>query len=190
MAVNQSMNEAGILGLLVFPKFFFQTYAAAEKLVWKQINRIKEGDFSDEMFQSLKLEQKREYASKLEDINSRAEVMMRIFSQGKSWQDYLDEVTRIDALSREDVIEVSQEIFYGELYVRHEEDRTPIQKRSYPSRIIHRLYRRTPMLPPLMWNVWKRYPYKNWKPHFSILRKTPRSYPCVRLSRCIRLIIP
>ena len=34
-------------------------------------------------------------------------------------------------------------------------------KRSYPSRIIHRLYRRTPMLPPLMWNVWKRYPYKN-----------------------------
>lgn len=105
MAVNQSMNEAGILGLLVFPKFFFQTYAAAEKLVWKQINRIKEGDFSDEMFQSLKLEQKREYASKLEDINSRAEVMMRIFSQGKSWQDYLDEVTRIDALSREDVIE-------------------------------------------------------------------------------------
>ena len=88
MAVNQSMNEAGILGLLVFPKFFFQTYAAAEKLVWKQINRIKEGDFSDEMFQSLKLEQKREYASKLEDINSRAEVMMRIFSQGKSWQDY------------------------------------------------------------------------------------------------------
>ena len=67
MAVNQSMNEAGILGLLVFPKFFFQTYAAAEKLVWKQINRIKGGDFSDEMFQSLKLEQKREYASKLED---------------------------------------------------------------------------------------------------------------------------
>ena len=36
------------------------------------------------MFQSLKLEQKREYASKLEDINSRAEVMMRIFSQGKA----------------------------------------------------------------------------------------------------------
>ena len=126
MAVNQSMNEAGILGLLVFPKFFFQTYAAAEKLVWKQINRIKEGDFSDEMFQSLKLEQKREYASKLEDINSRAEVMMRIFSQGKSWQDYLDEVTRIDALSREDVIEVAKKYFTENyMYVTKKTGRYP-----------------------------------------------------------------
>lgn len=126
MAVNQSMNEAGILGLLVFPKFFFQTYAAAEKLVWKQINHIKEGDFSDEMFQSLKLEQKREYASKLEDINSRAEVMMRIFSQGKSWQDYLDEVTRIDALSREDVIEIAKKYFTENyMYVTKKTGRYP-----------------------------------------------------------------
>lgn len=52
MAVNQSMNEAGILGLLVFPKFFFQTYAAAEKLVWKQINRIKEGDLAMRCFKA------------------------------------------------------------------------------------------------------------------------------------------
>lgn len=126
MAVNQSMNEAGVLGLLIFPKFFFQTYAAAEKLVWKQINRIKEGDFTEEIFQSLKLEQKREYASKLEDINSRAEVMMRIFSQGKSWQEYLDEVAHIDVLSREDVIEVAKKYFTDNyLYVTKKTGRYP-----------------------------------------------------------------
>ena len=78
------------------------------------------------MFQSLKLEQKREYASKLEDINSRAEVMMRIFSQGKSWQDYLDEVTRIDALSREDVIEVAKKYFTENyMYVTKKTGRYP-----------------------------------------------------------------
>lgn len=126
MAINQSMNEAGVLGLLIFPKFFFQTYAAAEKLVWKQIDRIKEGDFSDEMFQSLKLEQKREYASKLEDISSRAEVMMRIFSQGKSWVDYLDEVSHIDALTREDVIAVGRKYFTENyLYVTKQTGRYP-----------------------------------------------------------------
>lgn len=135
MAVNQSMNEAGVLGLLIFPKFFFQTYAAAEKLVWKQINRVKEGDFTDEIFQSLKLEQKREYASKLEDINSRADVMMRIFSQGKSWQEYLDEVAHIDALSREDVIEAAKKYFTDNyLYVTKKTGRypkTPLPKPDY-----------------------------------------------------------
>lgn len=126
MAINQSMNEAGILGLLVFPKFLFQSYGAAEKLVWQQIKRVQQGDFSEETFRSLKLEQKREYASKLEDIHSRAEVMMRIFSQGKSWQDYLDEVKRIDALTRADVIAVAKKYFTENyLYVTKETGRYP-----------------------------------------------------------------
>ena len=126
MAINQSMNEAGILGLLVFPKFLFQSYGAAEKLVWQQIKRVQQGDFSEEAFRSLKLEQKREYASKLEDIHSRAEVMMRIFSQGKSWQDYLDEVKRIDALTRADVIAVAKKYFTENyLYVTKETGRYP-----------------------------------------------------------------
>ena len=111
MAINQSLNEAGVLALLVFPKFLFQTHGSAEKLVWKQINRIKDGDFSEEVFNSLKLEQKREYTSKLEDINSRADVMMRIFSQGKSWKQYLNEVALIDSLTREDVIRVAKKYF-------------------------------------------------------------------------------
>lgn len=126
MAINQSMNEAGVLGLLIFPKFFFQTYAAAEKLVWKEINRVKEGDFTDKMFQSLKLEQKREYASKLEDISSRADVMMRIFSQGKSWKDYLNEVARTDSVSREDVVAVAKKYFTENyLYVTKKTGRYP-----------------------------------------------------------------
>ncbi len=95
-------------------------------MVWQQIKRVQQGDFSEETFRSLKLEQKREYASKLEDIHSRAEVMMRIFSQGKSWQDYLDEVKRIDALTRADVIAVAKKYFTENyLYVTKETGRYP-----------------------------------------------------------------
>ena len=126
MAINQSMNEAGVLGLLIFPKFFLQTYASAEKLVWKQIDRVKAGDFSEETFQSLKLEQKREYESKLEDINSRSEVMMRVFSQGKSWKNYLSEVARIDTLTREDVVDAARKYFTENyLYVTKQTGRYP-----------------------------------------------------------------
>ena len=111
MAMNESMNEAGILAVAIIPKLMFQTYGRAEKLVWKEINRVKEGDFSDEIFNSLKQEQHRQYASDLENIDSRTRILMSLYSQGKSWEEYLQEVARIEALTREDVIRVARKYF-------------------------------------------------------------------------------
>lgn len=111
LAINESMNEAGILAVAIMPKLLIQSYSSAEKMVWDEINRVKNGDFSDEMFNSLKLEQKRQYASSLENIDSRATVMMNLFSQGKSWNDYLNEVARIESFTKEDVVRVAQKYF-------------------------------------------------------------------------------
>ncbi len=111
LAINESMNEAGILAVAIMPKLLIQSYSSAEKMVWDEINRVMNGDFSDEMFNSLKLEQKRQYASSLENIDSRATVMMNLFSQGKSWNDYLNEVARIESITKEDVVRVAQKYF-------------------------------------------------------------------------------
>ena len=111
LAINESMNEAGILAVAIMPKLLIQSYSSAEKMVWDEINRVKNGDFSDEMFNSLKLEQKRQYASSMENIDSRATIMMNLFSQGKSWNDYLNEVARIESITKEDVVRVAQKYF-------------------------------------------------------------------------------
>ena len=111
LAINESMNEAGILAVAIMPKLLIQSYSSAEKMVWDEINRVKNGDFSYEMFNSLKLEQKRQYASSLENIDSRATIMMNLFSQGKSWNDYLNEVARIESITKEDVVRVAQKYF-------------------------------------------------------------------------------
>lgn len=111
MAVNESMNEAGILAVAIVPKLVLQTYRGAEKLVWREINRVKQGDFTDEIFNSLKEEQRRQYSSSLENIDSRARIMMSLYSQGKSWNDYLAEVSSIEAMTREDVIRVANKYF-------------------------------------------------------------------------------
>ena len=111
LAINEIMNEAGILAVAIMPKLLIQSYSSAEKMVWDEINRVKNGDFSDEMFNSLKLEQKRQYASSLENIDSRATIMMNLFSQGKSWNDYLNEVARIESITKEDVVRVAQKYF-------------------------------------------------------------------------------
>lgn len=133
MGMNESMNDAGILAVAIVPKLMFQSYASAEKLVWREINRVKEGDFTDETFNSLKLEQKRKYASALESIDARAMAMMNLFSQGKSWNDYLDEVSRIDALTREDVIDIARKYFTNNyLFVTKRTGKYPKDNLSKP----------------------------------------------------------
>ncbi len=111
IAINQNMNEAGILAIAIMPKLLIQSYSAAEKLAWKAINRIKNGDFSDEVFNSLKLEQKRQFSAALESIDARATVMMNLFSQQKSWQDYLNEISYIESITKEQIMDVAQRYF-------------------------------------------------------------------------------
>lgn len=111
VAMSESLNEAGILGVGVVPKLLFQTYRSATKLVWNEIDRIKNGKFSDEMFNSLKLESVRSYNASLEDISSRAQTMMRLYSQGISWEEYVMDLDRINALTKEDVVQAARKYF-------------------------------------------------------------------------------
>jgi predicted Zn-dependent peptidase len=126
VTVNESFNEAGLLGVAVVPKLVFQSVSHAADLVWKEIVRIKNGDFSDEQFNSLKLEQKRKYASRLEDINSRSEMMIASFSQGKSWDSYLKEAELSNELTKEDIVAAAKKYFTDDyLYVTKKTGKYP-----------------------------------------------------------------
>ncbi len=111
--MNESMNDAGLIGLLIVPKIFGQSCSKAKKLAMHEVERIKNGDFTDEAFNSLKLEQKRNYGKELEDIDSRAEIMLDLYSEGKSWDSYLDDIKTIDSITRDDVVKVANKYFTG-----------------------------------------------------------------------------
>jgi len=111
MAIAQSFNDAGLVAVAAVPKLLFQPLSKAEDMVMKQVARVKGGDFSDELFNSLKLELERSHKLKLEDIDSRSQEMLNVFSQGKSWSEYLDETRQIEALTRQDVIDVANKYF-------------------------------------------------------------------------------
>jgi predicted Zn-dependent peptidase len=107
MAGGEALNEAGMLGFIIIPKLMTQTYKDAERLVWREINRVRNGDFSEEMFESLKQEQLRRHITELEDIDSRSQIMIRLFTQRKKWDDYKTELQRMDALTKDDVVRIA-----------------------------------------------------------------------------------
>jgi len=113
-AMSFSLNETGVLGILVIPKLLVQSYGKAKTLAMNQVERIRRGDFTDEAFNSLKLEQKRNYETELENIDSRSQKMLSLFSQGKSWTDYLNEISEINAITKADVVEMANKYFTGD----------------------------------------------------------------------------
>ncbi|MDR0700669.1 MAG: insulinase family protein [Tannerella sp.] len=107
MAGGETLNEAGMLGFIIIPRLMTQTYKNAERLVWREINKVRNGNFSEEMFESLKQEQLRRHITELEDIDSRSQIMIRLFSQRKKWDDYKKELLRMEALTKDDVVRIA-----------------------------------------------------------------------------------
>ena len=113
MVGGETLNEAGMLGFIILPRLMIQTYKAAERLVWREINRVRNGDFPDEMFESLKQEQLRRNITDLEDVDSRSQIMIRLFTQGKKWDDYVKELQRTEALVKDDIIRIANKYLNG-----------------------------------------------------------------------------
>jgi predicted Zn-dependent peptidase len=107
IAGGEAFNEAGMLGFVIIPKLVIQSYAQAERLVWKEINKVRKGDFPQEMFESLKQEQLWKNITALEDIDSRSQVMIRLLTQGKTWDDYISELKRAGELTKDDVVRIA-----------------------------------------------------------------------------------
>ena len=112
-AFSNNMNDAGMLAVLIVPKLLVQSYGKAKNMVMHELDRVKNGDFTDEAFNSLKLEQKRNYEQELENVDSRSEKMLSLFSEGKDWDSYLDEIKAIDAITKDDVVKVANKYFTG-----------------------------------------------------------------------------
>lgn len=108
IAGGEALNEAGMLGFIIMPRLMIQSYKKAEKIVWKEINKVLSGEFSKDMFERLKQEQLRRRITELEDIDSRSQIMIRLFTQGKKWEDYINDLQCADRLTKKDVVNTAK----------------------------------------------------------------------------------
>ena len=98
MAMSQNITEVKGCGLILvgsIPKIMFQTKSGAEKLLNIEIEKIKKGEFSDSLFDSVKLENLRTILSDLENTKERMNVMISNFSSGNSLAKHIDTVQRM-----------------------------------------------------------------------------------------------
>jgi len=94
------------------PKLIGQSFNKAKGLVVKQMEKLRTGDFDDNLLASVRLNLQNELTESLEDNNARAELIIQAFMEGKSWPDYLAQRQSVGKLTKEDVMRVAG-LYYG-----------------------------------------------------------------------------
>ncbi|MDP2422791.1 MAG: insulinase family protein [Bacteroidales bacterium] len=101
-------NDHGSYLLLFIPKIVGQKFSAAEELTNQGLKKLRDGDFSDELLEAVKLEYRKEAMRNLETHKDRAYMLMEAFVQGKEWKDLLDDIELAGKITREDIIRVAK----------------------------------------------------------------------------------
>ncbi|MCR5158748.1 MAG: insulinase family protein [Prevotella sp.] len=112
-AMHLTMDDAGVTALYVVPKIPFGKMKKAEGLVLAQLEKVMEGRFSDGQLELQKRSLLQEMEQGIETIEGRAEMMVSVFSQGHTWQEYLDRIERVRAITKADVVAAARK-YYGD----------------------------------------------------------------------------
>ncbi len=113
MALNMdvSFNDAGANTILYIPNLLFQSHAKAEQVVWDCIDSIKQGRFSDDIIEGIKMQSYIERQQKIESISKISALLLSLETEGSSYDQWLQDGKRWSTLTREDVMAVANKYF-------------------------------------------------------------------------------
>ena len=111
LAINVGFDDAAGSAVLIIPKLLGKM-KKAEARVMEQIQTVMDGQFSDSLLEALKQELVMEAEQSLETISSRSDLLVDLFSKGKTWQDMLDKIENIKHITKADVIAAARK-YYG-----------------------------------------------------------------------------
>jgi predicted Zn-dependent peptidase len=116
MAFSDLKTELGGYMIAFVPKVVGQSLESAEKLVMGQMQKLREGDFSDNLLRGVKTGLKKQYERNLEDMRWRTYAIMDAFIYGVSWEKYLSAPEEIEKITRDDVIAIANK-YFGDNYL-------------------------------------------------------------------------
>jgi predicted Zn-dependent peptidase len=99
--------DHGSYAIVFIPKVIGQSFGSAEKIVNDGLMALKTGNFSDELLQALKLEYSKEFQRNFESTENRAYLLIEAFTEGREWEDILNELNEVEAVTQEDITRVA-----------------------------------------------------------------------------------
>ena len=106
-----SLQDAGSNAIIYIPNLLFQSHAKAEQVVWDCLDSIKQGRFSDDLIEGIKISSYAGRQEMVEGISQISSLLLQLELEGSSFQQWQQDVRRWMSLTREDIIDVANKYF-------------------------------------------------------------------------------
>lgn len=111
MMMPLSLEDHGVNIFLYIPKLIGQSHEEAEAIVFDAVNKIKSGDFSEDLVEAAKTTILKDRLQNLAGIDNLSYVLMDLESRGITFEEYLAETDKIKNLTKEDIVAVANKYF-------------------------------------------------------------------------------
>ena len=108
---NYGMLESGVFACFYVPKIIGQSHDDAEALVMNVIDRLKKGDYGDDLFEAVKMDYLREYEESMENLEREFYNVLEITINGLAPEDFYKKADIIRNLKKEDLTALAQKYF-------------------------------------------------------------------------------
>lgn len=111
MMMPLSLEDHGVNIFLYVPKLIGQSHEEAEAIVFDAVNKIKSGDFSEDLVEAAKTTILKDRLQNLAGIDNLSYVLMDMESRGITFEEYVSETVKIKNLTKEDIVAVANKYF-------------------------------------------------------------------------------
>ncbi len=111
MLMPLSLEDQGANLMLIIPKLLGQSHEEAEALVFECLDQLKRGEFSDDLFEAVRMDQLMGRLRATEDLNKLANLFLEMEQTGQSYEEFLAETERIKKITKEEVVAIANKYF-------------------------------------------------------------------------------
>ena len=113
MLMPLSLEDHGANIILYIPKLIGQSHEEAEDYVFASLNKLKNGEFSDDLFEAIRTEALKEREQNIESISSLASLFLELEQRGMTYDEYLAETERIKTITKDEIVAIANKYFDG-----------------------------------------------------------------------------
>ena len=111
MLLPLSLEDHGANVMLIIPKLLGQSHEEAETLVFDCLDQLKRGEFSDDLFEAIRMEMLMDRLRATENLSQLANLFIEMESSGQTYEEFLAETERIKMITKEEVVSIANKYF-------------------------------------------------------------------------------
>jgi predicted Zn-dependent peptidase len=116
MLLPLSLEDYGGNVMIYIPKLLGQSHEDAEALIFGCLDRLKKGDFSDDLFEAMRLSTLTDRIYDMESFSSLASLFLELEMRGMTYEDYLAETRRLETITKDEVVAIANK-YFGDNYL-------------------------------------------------------------------------